>query len=126
MSLGNLYDSIAKYYAHLDFFQINSSALMAAMEQLQMSGALTDGGQRVLDLGSGDGKLLMLVHEIYPAAQLVAVDTSADMLNLRKPNFPALARFKPALPKWTRDSHSINLIWSPPALFVHTWDCRYC
>ncbi len=91
MSLGNLYDSIAKYYAHIDFFQINSSALMAAMEQLQLSDALTDGGQQVLDLGSGDGKLLMLVHEIYPAAQLVAVDASADMLNLAKAKFPRIS-----------------------------------
>ena len=91
MSLGNLYDSIAKYYAHIDFFQINSSALMAAMEQLQSVVALTGSGQRVLDLGSGDGKLLMLVHEIYPAAQLVAVDASEDMLNLVKSKLPRIS-----------------------------------
>ncbi len=91
MSLGNLYDSIAKYYATIDFFQINSSALTAATEQLQAADAFTNDGLAILDLGSGDGKLLMLIHEIYPHAQLVAVDASEDMLNLVKTKLPRIS-----------------------------------
>jgi ubiquinone/menaquinone biosynthesis C-methylase UbiE len=112
MSLGNLYDSIAKYYANIDFFQINSSALLAAMEQLQTAVALTGSGQEVLDLGSGDGKLLMLIHEIYPDAQLVAVDASEDMLKLVKAKLPRISTVQTSITQAEQrfPTHQFDLI----------------
>jgi ubiquinone/menaquinone biosynthesis C-methylase UbiE len=88
MSLSHLYDTIAKYYAQIDFFHINSSAMQAAIELLQAGEVLTESARQILDLGSGDGKLLSLLHELYPHAQLTAVDASADMLNLLKARLP--------------------------------------
>lgn len=87
MSLGSLYDSIAQYYAEHDFFQIISSAMSAALDTLQESDLAQDYHQ-VLDLGSGDGKFLSLIQQIFPKAKLVAVDASADMLKLVKDKIP--------------------------------------
>ncbi len=87
MGLGSLYDSIAQYYAEHDFFQIISSAMSAALDTLQEPDLAQDYHQ-VLDLGSGDGKFLSLIQQIFPKAKLVAVDASADMLKLVKDKIP--------------------------------------
>jgi ubiquinone/menaquinone biosynthesis C-methylase UbiE len=81
MSLGSLYDSIANFYADHDFFHIISSAMSSALSILQEPELMRDYHQ-VLDLGSGDGKFLSLIEEIFPRAKLVAVDASADMLKM--------------------------------------------
>jgi ubiquinone/menaquinone biosynthesis C-methylase UbiE len=87
MSLGSLYDSIANYYAEHDFFQIISSSMSAALSILQEADLVKDYHQ-VLDLGSGDGKFLSLIHDILPEAKMVAVDASMDMLKLVKEKIP--------------------------------------
>lgn len=87
MSLGSLYDSIAQYYAEHDFFQIISTSMSAALDILQNADPAQDYHQ-VLDLGSGDGKFLGLIQQIFPKAKLVAVDASADMLKLVKDKMP--------------------------------------
>jgi tRNA (cmo5U34)-methyltransferase len=44
---------------------------------------------RVLDLGTGDGRLLALVKAAHPAAQAVAIDFSTTMLNRFRERFAA-------------------------------------
>lgn len=91
MTLSDLYDKIAKYYSKIDYFQINSSALLAATEQLQNTCLFSQRPVQVLDLGSGNGRFLELIHELNPHASLVAVDVSADMLKLVKERIPRIS-----------------------------------
>jgi SAM-dependent methyltransferase len=43
--------------------------------------ALPERVERVLDLGTGDGRMLALVHERHPGAVAVGLDSSAPMLD---------------------------------------------
>lgn len=89
MSVGNLYDSISQDYAHHDFFNIISSAMSAGIDELKTNDTHFDNKQ-ILDLGSGDGKMLDIIHDLFPRAQLTAVDASADMLKLVHEKLPGV------------------------------------
>lgn len=50
------------------------------------------GTRRILDLGTGDGRLLALVRAVYPEAEAVAVDFSPAMLEAVRARFAGDAR----------------------------------
>jgi trans-aconitate 2-methyltransferase len=52
--------------------------------------ALT-GGERVLDVGSGDGKVTAEIARLVPRGRVVGVDASADMVRFARELFPATA-----------------------------------
>jgi tRNA (cmo5U34)-methyltransferase len=45
--------------------------------------------ERVLDLGTGDGRLIGLVRTVHPQAEAVGIDSSQPMLDRAAPRFPA-------------------------------------
>lgn len=47
--------------------------------------------ERVLDLGTGDGRLIGLVRSAHPEARAVGLDSSQPMLNRAAQRFPATA-----------------------------------
>jgi tRNA (cmo5U34)-methyltransferase len=49
--------------------------------------ALPDRVERILDLGTGDGRMLALVRKLHPEAYGVGVDSSAPMLRLAAKRF---------------------------------------
>jgi tRNA (cmo5U34)-methyltransferase len=53
--------------------------------------ALPDDAARVLDLGTGDGRLLELVLTAHPAAEAVAVDFNSEMLRRARDRFDGRA-----------------------------------
>ncbi|MBS0350146.1 MAG: methyltransferase domain-containing protein [Proteobacteria bacterium] len=88
MSMDRLYDEIAQYYSRIDYFKIISSALTEALNQLQKNEQFFKQPIELLDLGSGDGKMLELIAAQNSHASLYAVDVSADMLKLVKQRLP--------------------------------------
>lgn len=52
-----------------------------------MLAALPEKVERCVDLGTGDGRLLALVHDRHPDAEAIGLDSSAPMLDRAKERF---------------------------------------
>ena len=76
-------EHVSAYLARADQFPQRSSGETALLEEIPPS------ARRVLDLGSGDGRLLDLVLRARPSARGVAVDFSPPMLEQLRARFGA-------------------------------------
>lgn len=72
-----------EYLRHADWIPHRKEGDAVLLEFLPSS------AKRILDLGSGDGRLLRLIKEVWPEARCVATDFSPAMLKLLQERFAA-------------------------------------
>jgi trans-aconitate methyltransferase len=65
------------------------SSLQLAMAQEQLSRLTLEGGERVLDVGCGDGKITAQIAARAPRGSVVGVDPSHDMIAFASSHFSA-------------------------------------
>src|SRR5262244_1178594 len=67
------------------------SSLQQAMAEEQLGRLTLDGGERILDIGCGDGKITAEIAARVPRGSVVGVDPSRDMIAFASSHFgPAL------------------------------------
>ena len=71
--------------------------------------------QRIVDLGSGTGHLTALLAERWPAASVVGIDSSSEMLAQAEADHPALAWHQADISTWSAED-PVDLIFSNAAL----------
>ena len=69
-------------------YQISSSNQKRWGKEL-LSKIKFKGNEKVLDIGCGDGKLTASIVQKVPQGFVIGIDSSEDMINLAKKNFPA-------------------------------------
>jgi trans-aconitate 2-methyltransferase len=70
-----------------DYHQHSSQQQIWARDALAM--LALEGGEHVLDIGCGDGKVTAQIARAVPRGRVVGLDTSPDMIQFAQRNFPA-------------------------------------
>jgi tRNA (cmo5U34)-methyltransferase len=103
------------------YLELMSAEIPAFVELQEQTAAATEGATvaEMLELGIGTGETARRVRAVHPAARLTAIDSSAEMLDRARSEFPdadlRLARLEDALPDGPFD-----LVYS--SLAVHHLD----
>lgn len=74
-------EHVARYLSRADDYPHRAEADAALLEQVPV------GAERVLDLGTGDGRVLAMLRERSPRMEGVGVDNSAPMLGAARERF---------------------------------------
>ncbi len=70
-------------------YQASSSNQKKWGEELLSKIDFIKGYEKVLDIGCGDGKITAYIAQKVPQGFVVGIDSSEDMINLAKRNFPS-------------------------------------
>ena len=88
MNLWTSADHVREYLERADLISHRGEGEAALLEFIPAK------TQRILDLGTGDGRLLALVRSAHPASEAVAIDFSPEMLKAARQRFAGESRVR--------------------------------
>ncbi|HHP7236411.1 MAG TPA: class I SAM-dependent methyltransferase [Desulfobacterales bacterium] len=86
--------NLEKYYRlHARFYDATRWSFLFGRTQIIRKAAQIATPKRILEIGCGTGKNLLVLHRIFPRAMIEGIDLSLDMLNIARKKTASAGRF---------------------------------